>query len=109
MLVAGDECRTIGTPGTLLGAYADINIRPVTVELDEGDVVVFYTDGATDVPPPHLLDPDQFSAFVRDAVRTSTDLSAEAVADIIQARLEHVLAFNRRDDDIALLVLHIRP
>jgi len=105
VMVTSDDARTIGTPGTLLGVFADVKVHPVTVELDDGDVVVFYTDGATDVAPPHLLEPSQFTELVELAVRAAADGSAEAVADAIQDRLEQVLAFERRDDDIALLVL----
>jgi serine phosphatase RsbU (regulator of sigma subunit) len=107
VLVTGDEARTLGLSGTLLGVFPDVDIRPTEVALGDGDVVVFYTDGATDVSPPNLLTPEQFTELVGDAVRGSGDRSAEAIADRIQAGLEAVLAFTRRDDDIALLVLHI--
>jgi serine phosphatase RsbU (regulator of sigma subunit) len=107
VLVTDGEARTVGMSGTLLGVFSDVDIRPAEVELRDGDVVVFYTDGATDVSPPNLLTPEQFTALVGDAVAEVSDRSADAIADRIQARLEAVLAFTERDDDIALLVLHI--
>ena len=72
----------LGRPGTLLGVVDDIDIHVTTVELGAGDVVVFHTDGATDVAPPHDLDDAAWQELVRDAARSGG--SAEAVAENIQ-------------------------
>ena len=93
----------VGAPGTLLGAFDDIVVRPVTITLAPGDVLVFHTDGATDVPPPHDLDEAQWTRLVSEAVRNGAD--AEDMADRIHARIESILPFSSRHDDIALLVL----
>jgi PAS domain S-box-containing protein len=93
----------IGTPGTLLGMLDCARFDTETRDLEPGDVIVFYTDGATDVPPPHGLDRSQYIELVRRAVRRGG--TAEAIADQIRDALEAVLAFDHRNDDIALLVL----
>ncbi len=95
--------RAIGGPGTLLGVFAETNFSEATVTLDEGDAVVFFTDGTTDVPAPHGLTDEEFRQLVQAAAADAD--SAETIADGIRARLDHVLPFDRRDDDIALLVL----
>ncbi len=93
----------VGTPGTLLGAYDDIVVRPTTIALAPGDVLVFHTDGATDVPPPHGLDESQWTLLVSDAVRSGA--GAQDIADRIHDGIESILPFASRHDDIALLVL----
>jgi PAS domain S-box-containing protein len=95
----------IGTSGTLLGLVDHARFEARTAELDPGDVVVFYTDGATDVRAPHNLDTEQFVALVTEAVHGAS--SAADVAERMQGALEAVLTFARRNDDIALLVLRI--
>ena len=95
----------IGEPGTLLGAFDDIDIHPISVTLAPGDVVVFYTDGATDVPPPHDLDDDAMDEPRRQAAQPGG--TADDIANRIQQSLETILPFNYRNDDIALLVLAV--
>ena len=83
----------------------DAQFEAQTFELAPGDVVVLYTDGATDVRPPHDLDPARLLALVDQAVNSTS--TAEGVADRLHDALEAVLPFNRRNDDIALLVLRV--
>ena len=83
----------------------DARFEAETFELAPGDVVVLYTDGATDVRPPHDLDPARFLALVGKAVHSTH--TAEEVADRLHEALETVLPVNRRNDDIALLVLRV--
>jgi phosphoserine phosphatase RsbU/P len=105
ILVDAQGATPLGRPGTLLGVVDDIDIHVTTVELGAGDVVVFHTDGATDVAPPHDLDDAAWQELVRDAARSGG--SAEGVAENIQGALEAILPFKSRNDDIALLVLAV--
>jgi PAS domain S-box-containing protein len=61
---------SIGAPGTLLGSFDHVDISPMEVTLSAGDVVVFHTDGATDVPPPSDLDEAEWAHLVDEAVRS---------------------------------------
>jgi serine phosphatase RsbU (regulator of sigma subunit) len=106
-LVDARGAATLGSPGTLLGVLDEIDIHVTSVELGEGDVVVFHTDGATDVAPPHALDETAWRTLVHEAARSGE--SADAIAENIQRALEAVLPFESRNDDIALLVMAVRP
>ena len=106
-LVDARGAATLGSPGTLLGVLDEIDIHVTSVELGEGDVVVFHTDGATDVAPPYALDETAWRMLVHEAARTGE--SADAIAENIQRALEAVLPFESRNDDIALLVMAVRP
>lgn len=96
---------TIGQPGTLLGLFPEPTFNPVTTELASGDVVVFHTDGATDLPSPHALTPSQICDLVGNAAATGQ--TTEGIADRIQDALELVLPFEHRDDDVAILVMRV--
>lgn len=96
---------SVGRPGSLLGVFTDINTQATTIGLRPGDTVVFYTDGLTDVPPPHTLDPAQVEQMASDAA--SGHREAEAVADELGQSVEKILALRERPDDIALVVIQI--
>jgi serine phosphatase RsbU (regulator of sigma subunit) len=96
---------SIGAPGTLLGPFDHVDISPIEVTLSSGDVVVFHTDGATDVRPPSDLDETGWSHLVDEAVRPGG--SADEIAHRIRRALEEILPFESRHDDIALLVLRV--
>jgi serine phosphatase RsbU (regulator of sigma subunit) len=99
------DVTAVGIPGTLLGVLDDIEVNVTSVDLRAGDVVVFHTDGATDVAPPHDLDETAWRQLVHDAARSAD--TAEAIAENIQRALESILPFESRHDDIALLVLAV--
>jgi PAS domain S-box-containing protein len=96
---------TCGRPGTLIGAFERVKVQPQTVTLGPGDTVVLYSDGATDVPPPHHLTAEEFAVLVGDAAKGAA--TADEVADRLQGGLSAILPFDERDDDIALLVMRI--
>ena len=104
ILVTDNDATTVGNPGTLLGILDNLDIQPVTHTLRTGDVVVFYTDGATDVAR-HSLDEPQWRQLVSEAARGVA--AAEAIADNIRDALEGVLPFEQRNDDIALLIVTV--
>ncbi len=105
LLVKNDDALALGHPGTLLGVLDIVDIKPVTTALHGGDVIVFFTDGATDVPR-HSLDEQRWSELVARAARATT--TADEVADNIRDALEVVLPFDQRNDDIALLIVKVR-
>ena len=73
--------------------------------LEPGDILVLYTDGVTDVRPPHALDDEALVALVQTAATDSND--AAAVTSKLLDGIEAVLPISRRHDDMALLVVRI--
>jgi serine phosphatase RsbU (regulator of sigma subunit) len=67
--------------------------------------VVLYTDGVTDVPPPHHLSAERFTQLVGEAAAACS--TADRIADWLHAELSDILAIDSRTDDIALLVLRV--
>ncbi len=96
---SGPTC-TLGKPGTLLGVLPKITTTPVEVFLEPGDVLLLYTDGMTDLPPPYGILPDDVVALVANIEPiTTADNFTDAVHKCITARV----ADTARSDDIALL------
>lgn len=107
LVPAGDVARSVGRPGTLVGVFDEVRVHPVRLHLEPGDTLVLYTDGVTDVAPPHDLDEAAVLDLVGEASRVG--LHADGTADQIHRRLAEILAIPERDDDIALLVLRACP
>ena len=94
----------MGEPGTLLGAFEELTTTTGQAQLHAGDVLVLYTDGVTDLPPPYGI----LSADLAELVQQLRRLpSASDIADAIhQSLLERVPDPSRRDD-VALLVVRV--
>lgn len=95
----------VGEHGTLVGIFADVEVRPVTIELDPGDVVVFSTDGITDVPAPHGLSEEEFDRLLAESIGPGG--AASHLADRLGDAIADRLAIRERVDDVALLVLSV--
>jgi serine phosphatase RsbU (regulator of sigma subunit) len=94
----------IGQPGTLLGAFEDVRMCVGTTALVPGDVVVFYTDGVTDLPPPSGLTEHE----MLDLVESLRDRgSAASIADGIHESVIERVPERGRQDDIAVVVLRV--
>jgi serine phosphatase RsbU (regulator of sigma subunit) len=94
-----------GTPGALLGIFADPDLSDRAVDLGPGDTLVLFTDGVIEERVPGAI-------FGRERlesiVRSSAGMDAAAMAQAIE---QAVLSF-RPDpprDDMAVLVLRVRP
>ena len=95
---------TVGQPGTLLGAFEQITTTSGRTELHAGDVVVLYTDGITDLPPPHGILPTELAALVHELRELPT---AHDIADAIHHSLLERVPDRSRRDDVALLVVRV--
>jgi PAS domain S-box-containing protein len=102
---AEGRCETIGEPGTLLGGLDESRSTSVSTELLPGDTVVLYTDGITDVRPPHDLSPADMENLTQQAASGAS--SAEDVATNLGIQVDSKLPFTARNDDIALLVMKV--
>ena len=95
----------IGQYGTLLGSFETIRNHPMQTTVAAGDTLMLFTDGITDVAPPHgLSDEAVGQLFAAAAARTG---DAEGIADAIQMGLSEHLPMEQRHDDVALVVLRI--
>ncbi|CAN5485525.1 hypothetical protein BH23ACT3_BH23ACT3_05800 [soil metagenome] len=99
----GGRVERIGEHGTLVGVLPEVRVRPVTVDLCPGDVVVFSTDGVTDVPAPHGLSDDEFDELLEASMAPGGN--ATDLIERLGAAIEHRLSIRERADDVAVLVV----
>ena len=91
------------TDGLALGIIDDVNFEQKTVDLNPGDVVLFYTDGATDTLNPAG---DEFSEErLAELLLQHKDQPAEAIAGAIDAAVRMWAAGESQYDDFTLIVI----
>ncbi len=86
---------TVGTPGTLLGAWPSLDLTDGQVALQRGDSLVLVTDGVHDSgqPPLHVEGLERL-------LQACDGLSADQLASRVQEAID-----SAQKDDIAILVL----
>jgi serine phosphatase RsbU (regulator of sigma subunit) len=108
---ADGRVREAGRPGSLLGFLPDVSLADARFRLSAGDVLLLYTDGATDARPrrapggPSVL-------FGQDALSPALAGCAGLDAAGVITRLGEVLARHCggwASDDTALLALRVPP
>ncbi len=92
----------IGCPGTLLGAFEEVQLRDTETLLAPGDTLVLYTDGITEARGGH----ERFGEGRLREVLGGVAASAEEVAARIDAAVTDFTA-GSRSDDMAVLVLRV--
>jgi PAS domain S-box-containing protein len=102
---ADGQTSVVGVPGTLLGVLPEVTATVTTVTLAPGDTVLLYTDGVTDVKPPHGLSPTRLGEALAGAAAGSR--SSEQVAQRLGAAIQEILPIAERRDDIAYVVLRV--
>lgn len=105
LLRADGSVETVGAPGTLVGAVADLELNPRRFRLEPGDALVMFTDGVFEAGS----GPDRFGqGRLAALLRQCRGVPAGAVA----ARIERdVLDFEggTPSDDMAVLVVRRCP
>ena len=105
LIRASGETASVGTPGRLLGVFAEAKSSTCTVALEPGDTIVLYTDGVTDLPPPHGLDEAEVLRLATEAAAGAVD--ADEIADRLHYELERRLPIEQRTDDTAVVIIRI--
>jgi len=102
----GEGVEEVAVPGTLLGVEPVPRLDQVTLRLEPGDVLMLYTDGATDARSPggeHFGE-----ARLHAALAAARGGDADAIAEAVD---EEVRAWEpaRPRDDRAIVVLRVLP
>lgn len=100
---ADGSTEQVGRPGTLVGAFTDIDVTVAERVLDPGDVLVLYTDGLTDLPGPAGADADDVEGELAGHGVTRPDAVADGLLDWLRRRTQG----GDHSDDVALLVLTV--
>lgn len=88
--------------GTLLGAFEDIELTSVTVDLFEGDVAIFYTDGVLEARGP---DGSFFDAEgLKELLKKNLNASAEDLASALDEALRFFQGGSLHDDTAFMML-----
>ncbi|HSL67544.1 MAG TPA: PP2C family protein-serine/threonine phosphatase, partial [Actinomycetota bacterium] len=103
LMDASGRLRTIGTTGSLIGAFREAHLYDEEIVLREGEALILYTDGVVEGRSPDgRMQPD----LIERTLGTLGGRSADQIADALEgAALEHQGGTNR--DDMALLVMRV--
>lgn len=105
VLRADGSVEQAGRPGTLLGAFATVDVEDVTVHLGPGDLVLLFTDGV-----PEARRGDRFfgNEALHDIIGACKGVDA---AGVVARVVDVVLGFQDHTprDDIAVLALRVPP
>jgi PAS domain S-box-containing protein len=101
---------SVGEPGQLLGVLPEVSLVDSVVDLDRGDTLLIYTDGATEQRREAVAGEER----LRDAFAASLGRDAEATAAGVEEALRAARGSSPQRDDVALLVIrvaepHLRP
>jgi PAS domain S-box-containing protein len=102
-LPPGGGVGTLGCHGTLIGIFADPELSDETVELEDGEVLVLYTDGLVEGDGGQL---EEGESRLMALLERCHGLTAEQIAARIEAMAVAAGAQAARDD-VAILVLRI--
>ncbi|MFN2543538.1 MAG: SpoIIE family protein phosphatase [Actinomycetota bacterium] len=100
----GGPIEVVGSPGTLIGIYPDIDLTDVEITLGPGDAMVLYTDGVSEEPDPGGVSETMLETVLRDCIGMSAGAMAERIEQFAVERQE-----GSSRDDIAILVVRIEP
>jgi len=100
----GCPAATIGSHGTLIGVLSELDLHPTEVALEVGDTVVFYTDGLTDLRPPHGRTEAEFVALVEDL---ADGRSASQLSEDLHSAVTSRLTIEDQVDDVAVVVVRV--
>lgn len=93
----------VGTPGTLIGVFEDVEVQDRAVELRAGDAVVFYTDGLIDPRLTEAID----DAALHALLGTCREFDAAQIAECFRNTVAD--PGGQAPDDVAILVLRVTP
>jgi sigma-B regulation protein RsbU (phosphoserine phosphatase) len=103
LVSAGGEATQIGRPGTLLGVIDALQLHEVSVELNQGETLLLYTDGVLEAgAPDRPIGEDGLLALCREAPGLALE---ELLRRIEHAAIEQTEGDLR--DDIAMLGLRL--
>ncbi|MFF5638442.1 PP2C family protein-serine/threonine phosphatase [Streptomyces sp. NPDC012825] len=110
---ADGSVESLGTPGTLLGVMNTVHLTDVAFHLSPGDLLLLYTDGATEARPrPDTAPEDAQAIFGEDDLAAALAASCDMDAEGTISHLTGVLDAHHGgwvSDDTALLALRVPP
>jgi len=101
--IGSKGCETLQSSGFILGAFPDSKYQNNTMQLEEGDLVMFYTDGLTEARNPAG---EEFGTErLVDVVTEHRRASLESIIEAVRHRSHVFRDGGERQDDVTLMLL----
>lgn len=105
LLLRGDSFRELDVGGMVIGVVLDSEYEEETIELETGDVLVFYTDGVIDALN---FDGEHFGRpRLRESIRKHRDAEAGTLAQQILWDTRRFAGLTQQNDDITVVVAKV--
>jgi PAS domain S-box-containing protein len=91
----------VGRPGTVLGLIEPIELSESEILIEEGDSLIIYTDGVTDVPVANAITEEELVQIVEESRDVSAGESIDSLDQVLRTRYRH----HQNRDDTAVLVM----
>ena len=106
ILVRKGQCRAIRAEGVPLGLLEHTEYQPVTVNLETGDLLAFFSDGITEA---NNLQQEEFgSRRLESILRQNAQKPPQEIVDRVFEELKGFEAGRRQRDDQTLVILIVR-
>lgn len=98
---AGGPAQHVGSRGTVLGLIDPVSVSMSEIALHNGDWLVLYTDGVTDVPVDDAITEDELLHIVEDVCVTTPENALESLDRVLVDRYGDL---SNRDDTAVLII-----
>jgi sigma-B regulation protein RsbU (phosphoserine phosphatase) len=106
ILLRRGQCRAIRVEGVPLGLLEHTEYQPVTVSLETGDLLAFFSDGITEANDPQQ---EEFgSRRLENILRQNTHRPPQEIVNRVFEELRAFEAGRPQRDDQTLVVLKVR-
>ncbi|HEY6837721.1 MAG TPA: PP2C family protein-serine/threonine phosphatase, partial [Geobacteraceae bacterium] len=98
-------CRWLDAEGLILGVREEVTFEEKRLQLEEGDVLLFYTDGVTEArnTAGELFGPGRLCSILR----RRHDESPQAVLDAVLAEIAVFTGSSVLEDDVTMVVMKV--
>ena len=108
LLKRGTSVEPMQAKGLALGMIPSIPYKPLTLDLQSGDMLLLMTDGITEPRNAEGLMYEESGRFHQVISRLSDELTADQVIEtIIKDVIEYMVDEEERDDDITLVAIKV--
>ena len=104
MLVRAGECQVLQVAGIPPGLFPEINYDHLTVQLEPGDSLLFYTDGLTDARNCHEAEFE--AAGLQHVCGTHKEKSPLELLSHIFSTIQRFMGDCPQFDDMTAAILH---
>ena len=106
ILVRDGQCRAIRAEGVPLGLLGDTEYEPVTLTLEKGDHLAFFSDGITEANNPQM---EEFNSRRLEAIlRQNAHRPPQEIVDQVFLEVRQFEAGRPQRDDQTLVLLQVR-